>query len=49
MLDQAISDADGLFWETEVADLIPAKCKKIKVNEESVTDSLSTVKTVSSV
>ncbi len=45
MLNQALSDTDGLYWEIETAKAIPTKHKKIKVDNESVTDSLSTVKT----
>jgi len=45
MLNQALSDTDGLYWEIETAKAIPTKCKKIKVDNESVTDSLSTMKT----
>jgi len=45
MLNQALSDTDGLYWEIDTADAIPTKRKKIKVDDESVTDSLSTVKT----
>jgi len=45
MLNQALSDTDGFYWEIETAEAIPTKCKKIKVDNESVTDSLSTIKT----
>jgi len=49
MLTAALSDADRLYWEAEVQEVMP-KWKKIKVNDESVTDSISTVKmTISSV
>jgi len=45
MLALAISDSDALYWETDMTKLATPKCKKVKVDEESVTDSLSTVKT----
>ncbi len=45
MLNVAMSDTDGLYWEIETAEIPNPKRKKIKVDEESVTDSLSTVKT----
>jgi len=38
-------DKDGLYWEVEVTETLPAKRKKIKVDEESVMDSVSMVKT----
>jgi len=44
MLVAALSDADSLYWEAEVQEQAPPKWKKIKVNNESVTDSISTVK-----
>jgi len=46
MLNQAILDADRLYWELDSVDLVLAKRKKIKVDEESITDSLSMVKMV---
>ncbi len=45
MLNVAMSDTDGLYWEIETAEIPNPKRKKIKVDKESVTDSLSTVKT----
>jgi len=45
MLNVAMADEDGLYWETEITENLPAKRKKIKVDDESVTDSVSTVKT----
>ncbi len=45
MLNVAMSDEDGIYWEAEDIDTLPAKRKKIKVNEESVMDSVLTVKT----
>jgi len=44
MLNVAMADEDGLYWETDLVEVLPAKRKKIKVNEESVTNSISTVK-----
>ena len=43
MLTAALSDADGLYWEAKVQDA-PPKWKNIKVDDESVSDSISTVK-----
>jgi len=43
MLTAVLSDADGLYWEAEVQDA-PPKWKNIKVDDESVLDSISTVK-----
>jgi len=45
MLNVAMLDEDGLYWEVEATETLPAKRKKIKVNEESVMDSVSMVKT----
>jgi len=45
MLNVAMLDEDGLYWEAEVIKTFPAKRKKIKVDEESVMDSVSMVKT----
>jgi len=45
MLMAALSDADGLYWEAEVQEQAPPKRKKIKVDNKSVTDSISMVKT----
>jgi len=45
MLNVAMADEDGLYWETEAVEALLAKRKKIKVNEELVTNSVSTVKT----
>jgi len=45
MLMAALSDADGLYWEADAQEQVPPKRKKIKVDDESVTDSISTVKT----
>jgi len=45
MLNVAMADEDGLYWETEVVEVLLAKRKKIKVDEELVTDSVSTIKT----
>jgi len=45
MLNVAMADEDGLYWEAEAVETLPAKRKKIKVDDESVTDSVSTVKT----
>jgi len=45
MLNFAISDTDCLYWEIEAPNPNPPKLKKIKVDEELVTNSLSTVKT----
>jgi len=45
MLNVAMADKDGLYWEADATEVIPAKRKKIKVDKESVTDSVSTVKT----
>jgi len=45
MLNVAMADEDGLYWEAEAVETLPAKQKKIKVDDESVTDSVSTVKT----
>jgi len=33
MLNQAISDADRLYWELDVVDPIPAKRKKLKLTK----------------
>jgi len=44
MLNVAMSDEDGLYWEVEVIKTLPAKRKKIKVDDESITDSVSVVK-----
>jgi len=41
-----LSDADGLYWEAEVQEQAPPKRKKIKINDESVSDSISMVKMV---
>jgi len=45
MLNVAMADEDGLYWETDAVETLPAKRKKIKVDDESITDSVSTVKT----
>jgi len=45
MLNQVISNNDRLYWEIDVVDPIPAKQKKIKVDDKFITDSVSTVKT----
>jgi len=45
MLNVAMSDKDGLYWEVEAIETLPAKRKKIKVDKESIMDSVSTVKT----
>jgi len=45
MLTVVLSDTDGLYWETDVQEQATPKRKKIKVNDESVSDSISTVKT----
>jgi len=45
MLNVAMLDEDRLYWEVEANETMPPKWKKIKVDEESVTDSVSTVKT----
>jgi len=45
MLMAALSDADGLYWEADAQEQAPPKRKKIKVDDKSVTDSISTVKT----
>ncbi len=45
MLNVAMADEDGLYWETEAVEVPQAKWKKIKVDKELVTDSVSTVKT----
>jgi len=45
MLTATLSDADGLYWEADVQEQATPKRKKIKVDEESVSDSISTVKT----
>jgi len=44
MLNVAMADEDGIYWEADAMEAIPAKRKKIKVDKESVTDSVSTVK-----
>ncbi len=44
MLLVVLSDSDALYWEAEVEQVVP-KRKKIKVDDESVSDSISTVKT----
>ncbi len=44
MLTAALSDADRLYWEAEVQEA-PPKQKKIKVDDESVSDSILMVKT----
>jgi len=43
MLNLAILDANGLYWEVDTPDPNPPKHKKVKVNDKLVTDSLSTV------
>jgi len=45
MLNVVMSDEDRLYWEVEVIKTLPAKWKKIKVDDESILDSVSTVKT----
>jgi len=45
MLNVTMADEDGLYWEADAVEVIPAKRKKIKVDKESVTDLVSTVKT----
>jgi len=45
MLNIVMADEDGLYWEVEPTETILAKRKKIKVDKESVTDSVSMVKT----
>jgi len=45
MLMAALSNAYGLYWEVESQEQAPPKQKKIKVNNKSVTDSISMVKT----
>ncbi len=45
MLNVAMSDEDGLYWEAEIIETLPAKRKKIKVDDESISDSVSMVKT----
>jgi len=45
MLNLAILDADGLYWEVDTPDPNTPKCKKVKVDNKSVTDSMSTVQT----
>jgi len=50
MLNLAILDADRLYWEVDTPNPNPPKCKKVKVNDKLVMDSVSTVQTsVSSV
>jgi len=44
MLNVAMANEDGLYWEADLVEVLLAKRKKIKVDEESVTDSMSTVK-----
>ena len=44
MIMAALSDTDGLYSEAEVQEA-PPKRKKIKVDDKSVSDSISTVKT----
>jgi len=44
MLLVALLDSDALYWEVEVELTVP-KCKKIKVDNESISDSISMVKT----
>ncbi len=45
MLNLAISDANGLYWEVDAPNPNTPKCKKVKVSDELVKDSLSTVQT----
>jgi len=44
MLNVAMVDEDGLYWEADAMEVILAKKKKINVDKESVTDSVSTMK-----
>jgi len=45
MLTAVLSDANGLYWEVEVQEQPQPQWKKIKINDKSVMDSISTVKT----
>jgi len=44
MLNVAMVDEEGLYWEMDLVEILLAKQKKIKVDDESVTNSVSMVK-----
>jgi len=46
MLLSALADDDALYWEQEESPPKSPKRKKVQVEEESLNDSVSTIKTV---
>jgi len=44
LLTAVLLDTDGLYWEAEAQEQAPLKWKEIKVDNKSVSDSISTVK-----
>jgi len=46
MLNLVISNVNGLYCKVDTPDPSPPKCKKIKMDKELVTDSMSTIQTV---
>jgi len=45
MLLEAILDNDNLYWESDIIEQAPPKCKRIQAEDKSMMDSVSTMKT----